>query len=78
MQVLQLIPGFDFGVDVEGIVGIGVRGNWAHEGKVLMLWDGLEMNEDLYSTLQFGGHYPVGQIKRIEIIRGPGSAIYGG
>ncbi len=78
MQVLQLIPGFDFGVDVEGVVGIGVRGNWAHEGKVLMLWDGLEMNEDLYSTLQFGGHYPIGQIKRIEIIRGPGSAIYGG
>lgn len=78
MQILQLIPGFDFGVDVEGVVGIGVRGNWAHEGKVLMLWDGLEMNEDLYSTLQFGGHYPIGQIKRIEIIRGPGSAMYGG
>lgn len=78
MQILQLIPGFDFGVDAEGVVGIGVRGNWGHEGKVLMLWDGLEMNEELYSTLQFGGHYPVSQIKRIEIIRGPGSAIYGG
>ena len=78
MQVLQFIPGFDFGVDVEGVVGIGVRGNWGHEGKVLMLWDGLEMNEELYSTLQFGGHYPVSQIKRIEIIRGPGSAMYGG
>ncbi len=78
MQVLQLIPGFDFGVDVEGVVGIGVRGNWGHEGKVLMLWDGIEMNEDLYSTLQFGGHYPVSQIKRIEVIRGPGSAVYGG
>ncbi|MBK9026158.1 MAG: TonB-dependent receptor plug domain-containing protein [Saprospiraceae bacterium] len=63
---------------MEGVVGIGVRGNWGHEGKVLMLWDGLEMNEELYSTLQFGGHYPVSQIKRIEIIRGPGSAMYGG
>lgn len=78
MQILQLIPGFDFGVDVEGVVGIGIRGNWGHEGKVLMLWDGIEMNEDLYSTLQFGGHYPLSQVKRIEIIRGPGSAIYGG
>lgn len=77
-QALQLIPGFDFAVDVEGIVGIGVRGNWGNEGKVLMLWDGIEMNEELYSTLQFGGHYPVNQIKRIEIIRGPGSALYGG
>ena len=78
MQVLQQVPGFDFGVDVEGVVGIGIRGNWAHEGKVLMLWDGMEMNEDLYSTLQFGMHYPIDRIKQIEIIRGPGSAMYGG
>ena len=78
MQVLQLVPGFDFGFDVEGVVGVAVRGNWAHEGKVLLLWDGVELNEDLYSTLQFGGHYPVSLIKRIEIIRGPGSAMYGG
>jgi outer membrane cobalamin receptor len=78
MQVLQQVPGFDLGVDVEGVIGLGVRGNWAHEGKVLLMWDGIKMNEDLYSTLQFGGHYPLSQIKRIEIIRGPGSAIYGG
>src|SRR5262245_9414817 len=47
IQLIQLmVPGFDFGVDVDGVVGIGIRGNWAHEGKVLMLWDGMEMNED--------------------------------
>lgn len=78
IDVLRMVPGFDFGVDVEGVVGLGVRGNWAHEGKVLMLIDGQEMNEGLYSTLQFGNHYPIESIKRIEIIRGPGSAIYGG
>ena len=78
LQVLYMVPGFDFGVDVEGVVGIGVRGNWGHEGKVLLLWDGLELNEELFSTLQFGAHYPVAQIKKIEIIRGPGSAMYGG
>jgi len=78
MDVLRMVPGFDFAVDVEGVVGLGVRGNWAHEGKVLMLIDGQEMNEGLYSSLQFGNHYPVESIKRIEIIRGPGSAIYGG
>ncbi len=77
IEVLQRVPGFDFGYDVEGVVGIAVRGNWGHEGKVLLIWDGIEMNEDLYSTLQFGGHYPVSLIKRIEIIRGPGSAMYG-
>jgi len=78
IDVLRTIPGFDFGVDVEGVVGVGVRGNWANEGKVLLLFDGMEMNEILFATLQFGNHYPVDQIKRIEIIRGPGSAIYGG
>ena len=78
MEVLKLVPGFDFGVDIQGIVGIGIRGNWANEGKVLMLIDGIELNEELYSTLQFGGHYPIEIINRIEIIRGPGSAIYGG
>lgn len=77
-ELFRMIPGFDFGVDVEGVVGIGVRGNWGHEGKVLMIWDGMEMNEEMYSTLQFGSHYPISQIKRIEIIRGPGSAMYGG
>jgi outer membrane receptor for ferrienterochelin and colicin len=77
-DVLMLVPGFSLGVDVEAVVGIGVRGNWGHEGKVLLLVDGQQMNETLYSTNQLGNHFPVDQIERIEIIRGPGSAIYGG
>jgi outer membrane cobalamin receptor len=78
MDVLRLVPGIDFGLDVEGVVGIGMRGNWAHEGKVLVLLDGQETNEILFATTQFGNHYPISQIKKIEVIRGPGSAIYGG
>jgi outer membrane receptor for ferrienterochelin and colicin len=78
MDVLKFVPGFEFGTDVEGVVGLGIRGNWAHEGKVVLLIDGIEMNETLYSTLQFGNHYPIENVERIEIIRGPGSAMYGG
>lgn len=78
MDILNLVPGLDFGVDVEGVVGIGVRGNWGHEGKVLILLDGQELNETVYGTLQFGSSFQMDNIKRIEIIRGPGSAIYGG
>ncbi len=78
IDVLRNVPGLIFCVDVEGVVGLAVRGNWAHEGKALLLIDGLEMNENLYSTLQFGNHYPIENINRIEIIRGPGSAVYGG
>ena len=78
IDVLRMVPGLHFGVDVEGVVGIGVRGNWGHEGKVLLMYDGHEMNEQLFSTLQFGEHYPIDQIRKIEIIRGPGSSVYGG
>ncbi len=78
IDVLNLVPGIQFGVDVFGVTSVGVRGLWGHEGKVLMLWNGHELNELLFSTLQFGNHYPVNQIKRVEIMRGPGSALYGG
>ena len=78
IDLLRLVPGLHLAVDVQNVVGIGVRGNWANEGKVLLLIDGIEMNELLYSTLQFGNHYPLEAIERIEIIRGPGSVLYGG
>ncbi len=78
MDALLLVPGIHFGVDVEGVVGIGMRGNWGHEGKVLVLLDGQEMNEILFATTQFGNNYPVDQIKKIEVVRGPGSAMFGG
>ena len=77
IDALKMVPGFDFASDTQGVVGLGVRGNWGHDGKVLLLIDGLEMTEPLYGTLQFGNHYPIGDIDRIEIIRGPGSALYG-
>ncbi len=78
MDVFRLIPGVDFNADVQGVVGISFRGLWANEGKVLLLLDGQEMNEIVYSTLMFGNNYNISQIKKIEVIRGPGSAIYGG
>ena len=78
IDVLRMVPGFFFGVDVQGVVGIGIRGHWANEGKVLLLVDGHEINELDFQTLQLGHHFPVEMLERIEIIRGPGSAIYGG
>lgn len=78
IDVLNLVPGFQFGYDIDGVIGLGSRGNWGHEGKILILLDGQELNENFYSTFQFGNQIPLDQIKRIEIIRGPGSCIYGG
>jgi len=58
--------------------GIGVRGLWALEGKVLILLDGIELNEPFYGAYNYEKYFSLNQIKKIEIIRGPGSAIYGG
>lgn len=77
-DVLNQIPGFTLGLDGLGLVGLGVRGNWSHEGKVLLLIDGQEANDLLFGSNHYGQHYDIGNIDRIEIIRGPGSAIYGG
>ncbi|QRO00786.1 TonB-dependent receptor [Archangium violaceum] len=78
MDVLMLVPGFFFGADVQGAIGPGFRGLWGHEGKVLLLIDGKEQNDLLYSTIQLGHEFPIEFIERIEVVRGPGSVIYGG
>jgi outer membrane cobalamin receptor len=78
IDVLRLVPGFNFGVDVFNVVGTGIRGSWAHEAKILLLIDGIQMNERNYGTFPLGNHYPMEHIDRIEIIRGPGSVNYGG
>ena len=78
VDLLRLVPGFEIGYDVQGVTGPAMRGLWGYEGKILVLWDGVEMNESLYGTVGFGNHFPIDQIRRVEIIRGPGSSIYGG
>lgn len=72
VDVLMMVPGFSFGVDVEGVVGIAFRGTWGIDGKVMLMMDGQAMNERIYADVLLGNHYPVDQIQRIEIIRGPG------
>jgi outer membrane cobalamin receptor len=77
-DVLRLIPGFDIAHDLQFVQGVSLRGNWANEGKVLFLLDGQPMNDLLYQTVALGNRFLIETIERIEIIRGPGSAIYGG
>lgn len=78
IDVLSLVPGFFIGADVLGVTGPGFRGLWGHEGKILLMIDGKEMNELLYSTMQLGNEFPIELIERVEVVRGPGSVIYGG
>ncbi|HET6147793.1 MAG TPA: TonB-dependent receptor [Polyangia bacterium] len=78
IDILYLVPGYFMGVDTEGVVGPGFRGMWGHEGKILLMIDGKEMNELLFSNMQLGNEFPVELIERVEVVRGPGSVIYGG
>ncbi|MGC4119177.1 MAG: TonB-dependent receptor [Myxococcales bacterium] len=78
LDILHRVPGLQFAQDTEGLVGLSVRGNWAFEGKALLLVDGHEMNETLFQTSSYGDHFPADLIERVEVMRGPGSAVYGG
>lgn len=78
VDVLRSVPGFDVMQDVDFTTGPGFRGLWANEGKVLFLLDGIMMNELRYQTVSLLNNFPLEAIEKIEIIRGPGSAIYGG
>jgi outer membrane receptor for ferrienterochelin and colicin len=77
-DVLRLVPGFEIMEDIQFVTGVGFRGSWANEGKVLFLIDGHQINELLYQTVPLLNNFQVDAIEKIEIIRGPGSAIYGG
>lgn len=78
LDALKLLPAFQAATDTWNTAGLAVRGNWGFESKVLVLVDGHEWNETDYGTLTLGNRLPAYLIERIEVIRGPGSAVYGG
>lgn len=79
METLNMfVPGFSFLQSEYGPIGAGFRGIWGFEGKILLLLDGLVMNEEGYSGIIFGNHFLIDNIDRIEVIRGPGSVVHGG
>lgn len=78
LDALRLVPGLSFGRDVDDVIGIGIHGNWAEEGKCLFLLNGLQLNENDFGTYSIGQRIPLDNVERIEVITGPGSVIHGG
>ncbi|MBL7950890.1 MAG: TonB-dependent receptor plug domain-containing protein [Flavobacteriales bacterium] len=78
LDALRLIPGLSFGRDVDDVIGVGIHGNWAEEGKCLFLLNGLQLNENDFGTYSIGQRIPLDNVERIEVIAGPGSLIHGG
>lgn len=78
LDALRLIPELEIGGEIWNSTGIGMRGNWGSEGKVLVLLDDHVFNELNYGSFTLGNRIPISLVDRIEVIRGPGSAVYGG
>ena len=76
-DILRMVPGFEFGIDVSSLQGASFRGIWVHEGKMLLMLNGLVLNDPGYGNFTFYDTVPASMIQRVEIIRGPGSALYG-
>lgn len=76
-DVLQLIPGFFFGNDMSNILSVGIRGMPTNDGKMSIFVDGVMLTERVYGSNVFGGHFPIEEIDRIEIIRGSSSIMSG-
>ncbi len=76
-DILRLLPGYELGLDVVGIATVSARGLWVHEGKVLVMVDGIPINDLGYGNLNVLGAFPAALVDRVEALRGPGGAVHG-
>jgi outer membrane cobalamin receptor len=78
-DVLDKIPGFSTSWNqIKGIINVrGVQTDYAE--KVLLMIDGVRIRDSYTGspTFLFGEDLMVDNIKRIEVVRGPGSALFG-
>ena len=80
-DILKSVPGFYITYDGENTF-IGVRGISRpsdYNTLVLVLIDGHRVNENVYDGTYVNGEFPIDidLIDRVEVIRGPGSSLYG-
>ena len=78
-EVLRLVPGMDVYIAKPLWYAVGVRGNTTNASdSILLLVDGRDVtHEFLGAPLSAVQHFSLDEVERIEIIRGPGSALYG-
>lgn len=78
-EALALVPGFEQSLDETGTRQIVVRGvgKVYSSGAIKILVNDVAINSELMGLANPVLSMPVEQVERIEVIRGPGSAIYG-
>jgi len=77
-DIFEDLPGFDFSGNVRGeqrslVLLRGISGNQ----KLLILQDGQRLSVISGELFVYGNNVPLGHVKRIEVIYGPASAVYG-
>jgi outer membrane receptor protein involved in Fe transport len=80
-EVLENVRGFYVSND-RNYAYLGVRGfgrTTDYNSRVLLLIDGHAMNEQLWGSTPIGADLPINfdAVERIEVVQGPGSALYG-
>jgi len=78
-EALALVPGFEQSMDETGTRQMIVRGvgKSYSSGAIKILVNDIALNSELMSLANPVLNMPVEQVERIEVIRGPGSAMYG-
>ena len=74
MEALEMVPGIDF--SQKGLIVRGI-GNAYISGKTKIMINGVALNDTTTSSARSILQLPVEMVQRIEVIRGPGSALYG-
>lgn len=80
LDVLKMVPGFGVSTNEFGIHMVEVRGiRTALNEKILVMVDGHAQNKTLTGSALYNlsDLLPTEHIKQIEVVRGPGSALYG-
>lgn len=78
-EVLETVPGIHVGLQAQSQDPVYTVRGIANESnsQMLILMNGTRITTPFHASMDFGPNLPLAAVKRIEVIRGPGSAVYG-